>query len=76
VHHTWTGDEEVILQVTFVGPVGVSFVNPAENPEKKVTAVAAALDRALIEPFPKTATEYLNAIINAFCLSWHGLKEA
>ena len=23
---------------------------------------AAALDRALIEPFPKTATEYLNAI--------------
>jgi quercetin dioxygenase-like cupin family protein len=35
VHHTWTGDEEVILQVTFVGPVGVTFVNPAENPEKK-----------------------------------------
>lgn len=35
VHHTWTGDEEVIVQVTFVGPVGVTFVNPAENPEKK-----------------------------------------
>jgi quercetin dioxygenase-like cupin family protein len=28
IHHTWTGDEETILQITFVGPVGVNWVNP------------------------------------------------
>jgi quercetin dioxygenase-like cupin family protein len=35
VHHTWTGDEETILQVTFVGPVSITFVNPADDPRKK-----------------------------------------
>jgi quercetin dioxygenase-like cupin family protein len=35
VHHTWTGDEETILQVTFVGPVSITFVNPADDPRQK-----------------------------------------
>jgi len=41
VHHTWTGDEETILQVTFVGPVGVTFVNPDDDPRKNPPAASA-----------------------------------
>ena len=32
VHHTWTEDEETIVQVTFIGPTGATFVNPADDP--------------------------------------------
>jgi quercetin dioxygenase-like cupin family protein/ketosteroid isomerase-like protein len=35
IHHTWTTDEETIVQVTFTGPGGVTFVNPADDPRKK-----------------------------------------
>jgi quercetin dioxygenase-like cupin family protein len=35
VHHTWTGDQEVILQIDFTGPGGVTFVDPADDPRKK-----------------------------------------
>jgi quercetin dioxygenase-like cupin family protein len=35
VHHTWTGEEETICQVTFVGPAGITFVNPDDDPRKK-----------------------------------------
>jgi len=35
VHLTWTEDEEVIVQVNFTGPGGVSFVNPDDDPRKK-----------------------------------------
>jgi quercetin dioxygenase-like cupin family protein len=35
VHRTWTEDEETIVQVTFIGPSGATFVNPAEDPRKK-----------------------------------------
>ncbi|MGA8655968.1 MAG: cupin domain-containing protein [Chthoniobacterales bacterium] len=31
-HHTWTTDEEVIVQVNFTGPGGVTFINPADDP--------------------------------------------
>jgi hypothetical protein len=34
VHHTWTGDEEAILQINFTGPGGVTFVNPDDDPRK------------------------------------------
>jgi hypothetical protein len=32
VHHTWTEDEETIVQVTFIGPTRATFVNPADDP--------------------------------------------
>jgi hypothetical protein len=32
VHHTWTEVEETIVQVTFIGPTGATFVNPADDP--------------------------------------------
>ena len=35
IHHTWTGDEETITQATFIGPAGVTFVNPDDDPRKK-----------------------------------------
>jgi quercetin dioxygenase-like cupin family protein len=35
VHHTWTENEEVIAQVNFIGPAGITFVNPADDPRKK-----------------------------------------
>ena len=34
-HHTWTTDEEVILQINFTGPGGITFFNPADDPRKK-----------------------------------------
>ena len=35
VHHTWTENEEVTVQVNFIGPVGITFLNPADDPRKK-----------------------------------------
>jgi quercetin dioxygenase-like cupin family protein len=34
-HYAWTGNEEAILQVQFVGPGGIDYVNPADDPRKK-----------------------------------------
>jgi quercetin dioxygenase-like cupin family protein len=33
-HYAWTGNEEAILQVQFVGPGGIDYVNPADDPRK------------------------------------------
>jgi len=35
VHRTWTGDEETIIQLSFIGPSAVTFVNPDDDPRKK-----------------------------------------
>ncbi len=34
-HYVWTNDEEVIVQVAGVGPFGINYVNPADDPRKK-----------------------------------------
>jgi len=34
-HYTWTADEETILQVQFMGPAGIDFFDPADDPRKK-----------------------------------------
>ncbi len=34
-HYVWTGNEPAILQVQFVGPGGIDYVNPADDPRKK-----------------------------------------
>src|SRR4029077_13443343 len=34
-HYTWTDNAEVIVQVTFTGPAGVTFLNPNDDPRKK-----------------------------------------
>jgi quercetin dioxygenase-like cupin family protein len=34
-HYTWTEDTEVIVQVNFTGPGGVTFINPADDPRQK-----------------------------------------
>jgi quercetin dioxygenase-like cupin family protein len=34
-HYAWTGYEEGILQVQFVGPGGIDYVNPADDPRKQ-----------------------------------------
>ena len=34
-HYTWTGDEETIVQVQFVGPRGIDFIDPADDPRNK-----------------------------------------
>jgi hypothetical protein len=31
----WTGSEGAILQVQFIGPGGIDYVNPADDPRKK-----------------------------------------
>jgi hypothetical protein len=35
VHHTWTENEEVLVQANFVGPANITFVNPGDDPRKK-----------------------------------------
>ena len=37
-HYTWTEDTEAILQVSFVGPYGVTFINPGDDPRNKYGA--------------------------------------
>jgi quercetin dioxygenase-like cupin family protein len=34
-HFAWTENEEGILQVQFVGPGGIDYINPADDPRKK-----------------------------------------
>ena len=34
-HYAWTGNEEAIVQVQFVGPGGIDYINPADDPRNK-----------------------------------------
>ena len=34
-HFVWTGNEEAIVQVQFIGPGGIDYINPADDPRKK-----------------------------------------
>lgn len=34
-HYLWTGNEEAIIQVQFVGPAAIDYVNAADDPRKK-----------------------------------------
>ena len=34
-HTVWTGDEPAIIQVQYIGPGGIDFLNPADDPRKK-----------------------------------------
>ena len=34
-HYAWTGNSEGILQVQFVGPGGIDYINPSDDPRKK-----------------------------------------
>ena len=34
-HYAWTGEGEAILQVQYIGPGGIEYVNPADDPRKK-----------------------------------------
>ena len=34
-HYGWTGNEEVIIQIQFIGPGGITYVNPADDPRMK-----------------------------------------
>jgi quercetin dioxygenase-like cupin family protein len=34
-HYVWTGNEGAVLQVQFVGPGGIDYINPADDPRKK-----------------------------------------
>ena len=34
-HFVWTGSEEAIVQVQFVGPGGIDYINAADDPRKK-----------------------------------------
>ena len=33
-HYAWTADGEAILQVQYIGPGGITYVNPADDPRK------------------------------------------
>ena len=33
-HYIWTDDEEAIVQIQFVGPFGIEYVNPADDPRQ------------------------------------------
>jgi len=33
-HYAWTGNGEAVLQVQYIGPGGIEYVNPADDPRK------------------------------------------
>jgi quercetin dioxygenase-like cupin family protein len=41
-HFGWTGDEGAILQIHFIGPGGIQYVNPADDPRKKAPNAGTA----------------------------------
>jgi len=34
-HYAWTGNEEAIVQIQYIGPAGIDYINPADDPRKK-----------------------------------------
>jgi quercetin dioxygenase-like cupin family protein len=34
-HYGWTGEEEVVIQIQYIGPGGIEYVNPADDPRSK-----------------------------------------
>ncbi len=34
-HYAWTENEEAIIQIQYIGPRGIDFPNPADDPRKK-----------------------------------------
>jgi quercetin dioxygenase-like cupin family protein len=34
-HYFWTTDHEAILQFSIIGPLGMTFVNPADDPRRR-----------------------------------------
>jgi quercetin dioxygenase-like cupin family protein len=34
-HYAWTGDGEAILQVQFIGPGGIDYIDPPDDPRRK-----------------------------------------
>ena len=34
-HYVWTGNEGAIVQIQFIGPGGIDYINPADDPRKK-----------------------------------------
>ena len=34
-HYVWTGNEPAIIQVQFIGPGGIDYTNPVDDPRKK-----------------------------------------
>lgn len=34
-HYVWTASDEATIQINFVGPGGIGFPNPADDPRKK-----------------------------------------
>ncbi len=57
-HYTWTEDTEVIVQVNFTGPGGVTFINPADDPRNK----GGAQTRQSPDPF---ASQWLRPALHA-----------
>ena len=35
IHRVWTTDQEVVIQLNFTGPFGITFINPDDDPRKK-----------------------------------------
>ena len=34
-HYAWTGNQEAIIQIQYLGPAGIDYINPADDPRKK-----------------------------------------
>jgi quercetin dioxygenase-like cupin family protein len=34
-HYVWTGDEQAIIQVQFIGPRQIDYIDPADDPRKQ-----------------------------------------
>jgi hypothetical protein len=34
-HYAWTGTDGGVLQVQYIGPGGIDYINPEDDPQKK-----------------------------------------
>ncbi len=51
-HRVWTTDEEAILQITFTGPGGITFINPADDPQKKPNNQTRQIHNCVVRGIP------------------------
>jgi hypothetical protein len=70
-HYAWTRNEEGIFQVQFVGPGGIDYVIPADDPRKKnplpICANMALCSRCNISFVPFEGTHFGLALRPARC---------
>ena len=52
-HFVYT-DEETVIQINTVGPWGLAYVNPKDDPRKRIDSMPIPLDQAVARELRRT----------------------